>query len=80
MTIFFASGQCHGHPSKTLPHDDHIFIFDNATIHTKRLPGSLSARHMPKKIPKQDSENLKKEANWLVKVDMTNEKGRPFTA
>ena len=28
---------------KHYPNDDHVFIFDNTTIHMKRPPGSLSA-------------------------------------
>ena len=28
---------------KHYPEDNHVFIFDNATIHTKWPPGSLSA-------------------------------------
>jgi hypothetical protein len=28
---------------KIYPHDNHIFIFNNATIHTKQPPSSLSA-------------------------------------
>jgi hypothetical protein len=62
---------------KFYPNDDHIFIFDNATIHTKRPPGSLSARHMPKKTPKPNPKKPEKEANWLVEVDMTDERGHP---
>ena len=62
---------------KHYPDDDHFFIFDNATIHTKRPPGSLSARHMPKKTPKRDPKEPGKEANWLVEVDATGERGRP---
>lgn len=34
------------------PEDDHVFIFDNATTHTKRADDALSARHMPK-FPKE---------------------------
>ena len=60
---------------KYYPNDDHIFIFDNATIHTKRPPGSLSARRMPKKSPKPDPNNP--EANWLVEVDVSDERGHP---
>lgn len=59
---------------KYYPNDNHIFIFDNATIHTKRPPGSLSARRMPKKTP--DSKKPEKEANWLVEVDVIDEQGR----
>ena len=55
------------------PNDDHVFIFDNATIHTKRPPGSLSARSMPKGTSKPDPEKT----NWLVKVDVTDERGCP---
>ena len=62
---------------KHYPNDNHTFIFNNATIHTKRPPGSLSARHMPKKTPKPDPKEPKKEANWLVEVDVIGEKGRP---
>lgn len=63
--------------SKYYPNDDHIFIFDNATIHTKRPPGSLSARHMPKNTPKPDPTKPEKEGNWLVQVDVIGEQGRP---
>ena len=62
---------------KYYPNNDHIFIFDNATIHTKQLPGSLSTRHMPKNIPKPDPKKPEKEANWLVEVDVTDDRGRP---
>ena len=62
---------------KYYPNDDHIFIFDNATIHTKRPPGSLSARRMPKKTPKPDPKKPEKEANWFVEVDATDERGNP---
>ena len=62
---------------KYYPNDDHIFVFDNATIHTKRPPGSLSARHMPKNIPKPKPKEPEKGANWLVEVDATDEQGRP---
>ena len=58
---------------KYYPNDNHIFIFDNATIHTKQPPSSLSARHMPKKTP--DSKKPEKEANWLVEVDVIDEQG-----
>ena len=60
---------------KYYPNNDHIFIFDNATIHTKRPPGSLSAQHMPKKLPKPDPNNP--EANWLMEVDVSDERGHP---
>jgi hypothetical protein len=56
--------------------DDHIFIFDNVTIHTKQPLGSLFARHIPKKAPKLDFTELK-EANWLMEADVTGEPGHP---
>ena len=59
------------------PNDDHIFIFDNATIHTKRPPGSLSAWSMPKGPSKLGAKNPEKEMNWFVKVDVTDDQGRP---
>jgi len=63
---------------KYYPNNDHIFVFDNATIHTKHPPGSLSARHMPKNIPKPKAKEPEKEANWLVELDATDEQGRPI--
>jgi hypothetical protein len=33
---------------KYYPHEDHVFIFDNATTHLKRASDALSARKMPK--------------------------------
>ena len=63
---------------KYYPNDNHLFIFDNATIHTKRPPGSLSARHMPKNTPKLNPKKPEKEVNWLVEVDVIGEKGRPI--
>ena len=62
---------------KHYPNDNHIFIFDNATIHTKRPPSSLSAQRMPKKTPKPDPKKPEK-LNWLVEVDMTDERGNPI--
>ena len=61
---------------KYYPNDNHVFIFDNATIHTKRPPGSLSARSMPKGPSKLGAKNPE-ETNWLVKVDVTDDHGRP---
>jgi hypothetical protein len=37
---------------KFYPEFEHIFIFDNATTHLKRADDNLSARRMPKSIPK----------------------------
>ena len=60
---------------KYYPDDDHIFIFNNATIHMKRLLGSLSARHMLKNILKPNPKKPEKEANWLVEVDVMDDCG-----
>ena len=62
---------------KYYPNEDHIFIFDNATIHTKQTPGSLSAQHMLKNTLKLDPKKPGKEANWLVEVDATDDHGHP---
>ncbi|KAH7905399.1 hypothetical protein BJ138DRAFT_1106018 [Hygrophoropsis aurantiaca] len=46
--------------------EDHVLVFDNATTHLKRADNALSARKMPKGIPK-------KGGNWgveVVKVDI----------
>ena len=43
------------------PDEEHLLIFDNATIHTKRPDGALSARKMPKFTPKEGT-------NWGVEV------------
>ncbi|KAG6838088.1 hypothetical protein C0991_001913, partial [Blastosporella zonata] len=34
------------------PDYEHIFVYDNAPTHLKRADGALSARKMPKKMPK----------------------------
>ena len=43
------------------PQYEHIFVYDNATTHLKRAPDALSARRMPKNIPKPGS-------NWGVET------------
>ena len=60
------------------PNNNHIFIFDNATIHMKQPPGSLSAQSMPKWASKLDAKNPEKEKNWLVKVDVTDNHSHPI--
>ena len=37
------------------PHEHHVFVFDNATTHTKRADDALSARRMPKNVPPESS-------------------------
>ena len=43
------------------PDEEHVFIFDNATTHTKRADDALSARKMPKNTPQPGK-------NWGVSV------------
>ncbi len=47
---------------------EHIFVYNNATIHKKRPDDSLSARHMPKNVPKKGT-------NWLVETTKRDEAG-----
>jgi hypothetical protein len=51
------------------PDDDHIFIFDNATTHTKRADDALSARKMPKFPPVEGK-------NWGVSVTERSADGK----
>jgi hypothetical protein len=43
------------------PQFDHVFIYDNAPTHLKQAEDALSARPMPKNIPKEGT-------NWGVEV------------
>lgn len=43
------------------PNEEHIFIYDNAKTHLKRAEDALSARKMPKNIPKEGM-------NWGVEI------------
>lgn len=52
------------------PEYDHAYVYDNATTHWKRADDALSARHMPKNIPKVGS-------NWFVETAQKNEQGQP---
>lgn len=56
---------------KHYPHEDHVFIFDNATTHTKRADNALSARHMPKGTSKPG-------ANWGVETPVRDSHGKPL--
>ena len=49
--------------------DDHAFLYDNATTHTKCPDGSLSARNMPKCTSKPDK-------NWLVEINEKKPDGK----
>ncbi|KAJ7614709.1 hypothetical protein DFH06DRAFT_1344041 [Mycena polygramma] len=52
------------------PDEKHVFIFDNATTHTKRADDALSARNMPKFTPKEGKEN------WLLTVNKLDASGK----
>lgn len=54
---------------KHFPHEDHIFIFDNATTHTKRADDALSARKMPKFPPPPGK-------NWGVSITERDQAGK----
>ena len=54
---------------KHYPNEEHVFIFDNATTHTKRADGALSARYMPKGTSKW-------ETNWGVEVNQCELDGK----
>lgn len=56
---------------KHYPDDDHVFIFDNATTHTKRADNALSARNMPKGTSKKGS-------NWGVETAVRDFNGKPM--
>lgn len=43
------------------PNYDHVLIYDNVTTHLKHAEDGLSARYMPKNVPKQGS-------NWGIEV------------
>lgn len=58
---------------KYFPHDQHIFIYDNARTHLKRAPDALSARRMALNIPTP-------EKNWLVEVPELDDQGRQVYA
>lgn len=50
--------------------EDHVLVFDNATMHLKRADGALSAMNMPKGMSKPGS-------NWGVEVNARDEAGKP---
>jgi len=54
------------------PQFDHVFIYNNTTTHLKRADDALSARAMPKNIPKPGS-------NWGVQVTNRDQiSGKPI--
>jgi hypothetical protein len=52
--------------TEVYPEYDHVFVYDNATTHRKRMDGALSARKMPKKTPPPGK-------NWLVEVKVNGQ-------
>jgi hypothetical protein len=54
---------------KHYPHDNHFFIFDNASTHLKRAATAISARKMPLNTSKSDK-------NWLVGVSSLDKSGK----
>jgi hypothetical protein len=48
------------------PNEDHVLVFDNATTHTKRADGALSASKMTKNASEK----------FLVEVNVRNEAGQ----
>jgi hypothetical protein len=52
------------------PEFEHHLVYDNATTHRKHPNGSLSARSMPKKPSKPDT-------NFGVQVNARDANGRP---
>jgi len=52
------------------PSENHVFVFDNATTHLKRVDNALSARKMPKNPPSHGH-------NWGVAVTVLDGDGKP---
>ncbi|KAJ7665798.1 hypothetical protein B0H17DRAFT_1210803 [Mycena rosella] len=52
------------------PDEKHVFVFDNATTHTKRADDALSARNMPRFTPKEGK------PNWLLTVNKFDANGK----
>ena len=51
------------------PEYDHVFVYDNATTHLKRAEDALSAKSMPKGIPKAGT-------NWGIEVSKRDATGK----
>lgn len=56
---------------KLWPEDCHVFVYDNAKTHSKHADGALSARKMPRNVPKDDG-------NWYVQVNVIGDNGKPL--
>ena len=54
--------------TKYYPHDNHIFVFDNAPTHVKRATDAISARNMPVNTSAPGK-------NWGVKTPSLDENG-----
>ena len=55
--------------TKHFPNEDHVFVFDNATTHTKRADDAISTRKMPKNTPAVGK-------NWGVNVTERDPNGK----
>ena len=55
--------------ARDYPDEDHILIYDNATTHLKRADDAISARKMPKNIPKEGT-------NWGIEVNAKGPDGK----
>ena len=51
------------------PHDNHVFVFDNAPTHIKRASDAISARNMPVNTSAPGK-------NWCVKIPSLDENGK----
>src|SRR5271154_1147207 len=66
------------------PNENHAFIYDNTTTHLKRADDALSARHMPKFLPKHQAgwdgvnwgNEPRKPFNWGVKTNVLDIAGK----
>ncbi|KAH9948611.1 hypothetical protein B0H21DRAFT_777826 [Amylocystis lapponica] len=55
---------------KLYPRKRHRAAYDNAPTHRKRPDGALSARKMPRNVPKEGT-------NWLIEVSQIGDNGQP---
>jgi hypothetical protein len=55
--------------ARDYPDEDHILIYDNVTTHLKRADDAISARKMPKNIPKEGT-------NWGIEVNAKGPNGK----
>jgi hypothetical protein len=56
---------------KYYPDDAHILIYDNTRTHLKRADDAISARKMPKNVPREGT-------NWGIEVAARDQDGKPI--